>query len=49
MIDISKCREILSQPKTEDIWQKYSALFTLRTIGTDDAAQVLEESKKIYF
>ena len=45
MIDIAKCREIMSQKDTPDIWDKYSAMFTLRTFGTDEAAEILEQSK----
>jgi hypothetical protein len=40
MLSLEQSVERLNE-KTDDVWRKYEALFCLRTIGTEDAAQVM--------
>jgi deoxyhypusine monooxygenase len=40
VLTLEQCNEALSSPDS-DTWTKYNALFCLRTIGTDEASEVL--------
>jgi hypothetical protein len=40
ILTLEQCNEALASPDS-DTWTKYNALFCIRTIGTDEASQVL--------
>ena len=43
MISLEQCAENLRSPN-KDTWSKHASLFTLRTIGGEEASKILEES-----
>lgn len=45
MISLEECKTIFLK-ETQDVCDKYTAMMTLRTIGTEEAAEVLQEGYK---
>ena len=42
MLSLDQCKEVFLK-ETKDVCDKYTAMMTLRTIGTEEAAKVLQD------
>lgn len=47
MLSLKSCEDTLKDP-SKDTWAKHAALFTLRTINSEEAASVLEATYPLF-